>query len=110
MANVKITELNSATTPLAGTELLEIVQSSNSRKVSAADMGWLASTGGGGKVAVYHDGVKITPDVRGIDFTGSGVASVTKENGVGGKLIVNIQGGAGNGATGPTGQIGRAHV
>lgn len=39
MANVKITDLNSATTPLAGTELLEIVQSSNSRKVSAADIG-----------------------------------------------------------------------
>lgn len=36
MANVKITDLNAATTPLAGTELLEIVQSSFSRKVSAS--------------------------------------------------------------------------
>jgi len=59
-------------------------------KVSPQDMGWLASTGGGGKVAVYHNGTKITPDVRGINFTGSAVVSVTKENGVGGKLIVNI--------------------
>jgi hypothetical protein len=59
-------------------------------KVSPQDMGWLASTGGGGKVAVYHNGTKITPDVRGIDFTGSGVASVTK---VGGKITVNITGG-----------------
>lgn len=75
-------------------------------KVSPQDMGWLASTGGGGKVAVYHNGVKITPDVRGINFTGSGVASVTKENGVGGKLIVNIQGGGGSGVTGPTGPAG----
>jgi len=77
-------------------------------KVSPQDMGWLASTGGGGKVAVYHNGVKITPDVRGINFTGSGVASVTKENGVGGKLIVNIQGGGGSGVTGPTGPTGSA--
>jgi hypothetical protein len=74
-------------------------------KVSAADMGWLASTGGGGKVAVYHNGTKITPDVRGLNFTGSGV-SVTKENGVGGKLIVNITGGGGYGSTGPTGPTG----
>jgi len=59
-------------------------------KVSPQDMGWLASTGGGGKVALYHNGTKITPDVRGINFTGSAVVSVTKENGVGGKLIVNI--------------------
>jgi hypothetical protein len=74
-------------------------------KVSAQDMGWLASTGGGGKVAVYHNGTKITPDVRGIDFTGSGVASVTK---VGGKITVNISGGGGVGATGATGPTGPA--
>jgi hypothetical protein len=74
-------------------------------KVSPQDMGWLASTGGGGKVAVYHNGTKITPDVRGIDFTGSGVASVTK---VGGKITVNISGGGGVGATGATGPTGPA--
>lgn len=38
MANVKISELTAATTPLAGTELLEIVQSGNSRKVAASDI------------------------------------------------------------------------
>lgn len=38
MANVKITDLTAASTPLAGTELLEIVQSSNSRKVAASDI------------------------------------------------------------------------
>lgn len=38
MANVKITDLAPATTPLAGTELLEIVQSTNSRKVAASDI------------------------------------------------------------------------
>lgn len=38
MANVKIPDLTAATTPLAGTELLEIVQSNFSRKVSASDI------------------------------------------------------------------------
>ena len=79
-------------------------------KVSAQDMGWLASTGGGGKVAVYINGSKITPDVRTLDFTGAGVTA-TK---VGGKVTVNISstGGSGvsgdyvyslNGITGPVG-------
>jgi len=39
MANVKITDLSAATTPLAGTELFETVQASTSRKVAAADIG-----------------------------------------------------------------------
>ena len=38
MANLKIPDLTAATTPLAGTELLEIVQSSFSRKVAASDI------------------------------------------------------------------------
>ena len=38
MADVKIPDLTAASTPLAGTELLEIVQSSNSRKVAASDI------------------------------------------------------------------------
>ena len=74
-------------------------------KVSPQDMGWLASTGGGGKVAVYHDGVKITPDVRTLDFTGTGVTASK----VGGKVTVNFTstgGGGGDGATGATGSNG----
>ena len=39
MANVKITDLTAATTPLAGTELFEVVQASTSKKVAAADIG-----------------------------------------------------------------------
>lgn len=39
MANAKITDLGPASTPLAGTELLEIVQSGNSLKVAASDIG-----------------------------------------------------------------------
>jgi hypothetical protein len=38
MANAKITDLTAATTPLAGTELFEVVQSSFSRKVAASDI------------------------------------------------------------------------
>ena len=38
MANVKITDLTLATTPLAGTELFEVVQAANSRKVAASDI------------------------------------------------------------------------
>lgn len=38
MANVKITDMLAATTPLAGTELFETVQGGNSRKVAAADI------------------------------------------------------------------------
>lgn len=38
MANVKITGLTAATTPLAGTELLEIVQATFSRQVAASDI------------------------------------------------------------------------
>jgi len=39
MANKKITELASATTPLAGTELIEIVQSGVNKKVAVSNVG-----------------------------------------------------------------------
>jgi hypothetical protein len=38
MADVKISALPAATTPLAGTELFEVVQSSTSKKVAASDI------------------------------------------------------------------------
>lgn len=52
MAYAKITDLGAATTPLAGTELLEIVQSGNSAKVAASAIantfnGTLAVANGG---------------------------------------------------------------
>jgi hypothetical protein len=60
-------------------------------------MGWLASTGGGGKVAVYINGSKITPDVRTLDFTGAGVTASK----VGGKVTINFTGtGGGTAAAG----------
>lgn len=39
MANVKITDLTAASTPLVGTEVLEIVQAGTSKKVAASDIG-----------------------------------------------------------------------
>ena len=39
MSNVKITDLTSASTPLAGTELFETVQGGSSKKVAASDIG-----------------------------------------------------------------------
>lgn len=39
MANIKITDLTAATVPLAGTELFEVVQSGDSKKVAASDIG-----------------------------------------------------------------------
>lgn len=38
MANKKITDLTLATTPLAGTELVEVVQSSTSKKVAVSEI------------------------------------------------------------------------
>jgi hypothetical protein len=67
-------------------------------KVSTQDMGWLASTGGGGKVAVYINGSKITPDVRTLDFTGAGVTASK----VGGKVTVNFTGTGGGSSGGVT--------
>lgn len=45
MPYVKISELPAVTTPLAGTELLEIVQGGVSKKVSASDLGGGSSGG-----------------------------------------------------------------
>ena len=39
MANVKITDLTAASTPLAGTEVFETVQGGTSKKVAASDIG-----------------------------------------------------------------------
>jgi hypothetical protein len=38
MADLKISQLTGATTPLAGTEVLPIVQSGTTKKVSVADL------------------------------------------------------------------------
>ncbi len=66
MANTKISALTGATTPLAGTEILPIVQSSTTKQVSVADLtagrvisasgGTFKSTGAYGTVSVDNTG------------------------------------------------------
>jgi hypothetical protein len=80
LANVKITDLTAATTPLVGTELLEIVQSSTSRKVAASDIAATAvnvrtvATGGTGRTvgnySVFSLEIHVSKD--GNDTTGDG--------------------------------------
>jgi hypothetical protein len=62
MANVKITDLTAATTPLVGTEVLEIVQSGASKKATASDIGNsatavpFASVAGRDRLIAYNTG------------------------------------------------------
>lgn len=61
MANVKITDLTAASTPLAGTELFETVQGGTSKKVAASDIGNsanalpYASLSGRAYISAYSD-------------------------------------------------------
>ena len=63
MADLKISQLTGATTPLAGTEVLPIVQSSSTVKVSVANLtaGRAVSTG-----ALTSDSITTPPDVSGL--------------------------------------------
>lgn len=63
MANVKITDMTAGSTPLAGTELFECVQSGNTRKVEASDIGFAFTT----------DAANIVPVASG----GTGAATLT---------------------------------
>lgn len=56
MANVKISELPLATTPLAGTELLELVQSGSSVAVAASDVAASFATDAGNILPVANGG------------------------------------------------------
>lgn len=67
MANAKISALTSATTPLAGTEVLPIVQSGSTVKVSVANLtvGRAVATAGGS----FTDNITQSTAAKGIDFT-----------------------------------------
>lgn len=52
MANKEVGELTAATVPLAGTELIHIVQGGNSRKATVADLG---GGGGGGSTTIEEE-------------------------------------------------------
>lgn len=80
MANVKITDLTAATTPLSGGELFETVQSLQSKKVAASDIAATAvnvrtvATGGTGRsvgnYSVFSLEIHVSKD--GNDTTGDG--------------------------------------
>lgn len=73
MANVKITGLGPATTPLAGTELLEIVQGGVSVKATAAN---IAATYAG-TLSVAKGGTGATTLASGQYLKGNGTGAVT---------------------------------
>lgn len=73
MANIKITGLGPATTPLAGTELLEIVQGGVSVKATAADI----SATYAGTLSVAKGGTGATTLTSGQYLKGNGTSAVT---------------------------------
>lgn len=79
MADKKISELTGATTPLAGTEVVPLVQSSTTKKVSVADLtaGRTISVLG---LTVSSNNIVISTAGKGIDFSAnSNAAGMTSE-------------------------------
>ena len=72
MADVKITGLGPATTPLAGTELLEIVQSGNSVKAAASDIAATFSA----TLGVANGGTGATTFTAGTYLKGNGTGAI----------------------------------
>ena len=73
MADLKISQLTSATTPLAGTEVLPIVQSSSTKKVSVADLtaGRAVAMAGGS----FTDNITQSTAAKGINFTANAASA-----------------------------------
>jgi len=79
MADKKISQLTAATTPLTGTEVLPIVQSGSTVKVSAADItagraisaSGLTLSGGTTNAVVYLDGSKVATTTTNLAFDGT---------------------------------------
>lgn len=70
MSNIKISQLNNATTPLAGTEVVPIVQSGSTKKVTVQDIADLAS---GGSATGVHSLIKFSSG----DVTNSSLNATT---------------------------------
>ena len=106
MANTKISALTSATTPLAGTEVLPIVQSSATVKVAVSDLtagrsisvSGLTNTGLTASMPVFTDASKLLTSTGVVPVANGGTnasaASITAFN--------NITGYTASGATGTT--------
>ena len=83
MANVKISNLTAATTPLAGTEVLPIVQSGATVKASIANVQTATYSGGTANGVAYLNGSKVLTSgsalvFDGTNFSTTGTATATK--------------------------------
>jgi hypothetical protein len=84
MANSKISALTSATTPVAGTEVLPIVQSSATRQVSVANLTAGRDVGMAG--ATSTDDLKVSAG-KGLAWSGNTATRISPEDNVQGALI-----------------------
>lgn len=78
MADLKISQLTGASTPLAGTEVLPIVQSGSTKKVSVADLtlGRAVASAGG----TFSDNFVQSTAAKGVNFTANtGAAGMTSQ-------------------------------
>lgn len=88
MAVVRISDLTAATTPLAGTEILEVEQGGNSRRVTAQNIANLATASA---VPVQEEGSTVVASPTAINFVGAGVTATAS----GSVATVTIPGGSG---------------
>lgn len=77
MANKKITDLASAATPLAGTELFEVVQSGGSAKVAASAIAASFSTDAANILPVTAGGTGVATLASGEYLKGNGTGDIT---------------------------------
>jgi hypothetical protein len=105
MADVKISALPASTTPLAGTEVLPIVQSGTTVKVSVANL--TAGRAIGATDATLTGALSVTPtwNAGGTTFTGIGL-NVTDTASASGSSLLDLQvGGASRFNVNKTGQL-----
>lgn len=95
MADLKISQLTGATTPLAGTEVLPIVQSGSTKKVSVADL--TAGRDASVKKLTATDNLVVGTAGKGLDFSANGGDVLTQYDvgtwtpSVGGNATYTIQ-------------------
>jgi len=109
MANVKISNLTAASTPLAGTEVLPIVQSGATVKASIANVQTATYSGGTANGVAYLNGSKVLTTGSGLTYDGTtfattgnttlGDASTDTLNVGNGGLIKDANGNVGVGVT-----------
>jgi hypothetical protein len=99
MADLKISQLTSATTPLAGTEVLPIVQSSSTKKVSIENVLTSVQPSGTAYGVAYLNGSKVLTSGSALQFDGTnfvvGATSLTNAITTGGVAVRNDGGARG---------------